>query len=171
VDSVMSLRLAIVDDEEIVCRRLSQALTREGFEVEAFIMGRSFLERMVQQPFDIVFLDLRLPDLDGLEILPRVKALHAETEVIIITGHGSVDTAVEAMRQGAYHYVAKPFNLSEVRLLAKGAQDKVLMRQENVRLREVLKGDSGLMAIIGNSPAIKELFALNFDRRGDSLAP
>jgi len=156
----MSLRLAIVDDEEIVCRRLSQALAREGFEVEAFIMGRSFLERMVQQPFDIVFLDLRLPDLSGLEILPRVKALRAETEVIIITGHGSVDTAVEAMRQGAYHYVAKPFNLSEVRLLAKGARDKVLMRQENVRLREVLKGDSGLMAIIGSSPAIKDLFAM-----------
>lgn len=156
----MTLRIAIVDDEEIVCRRLGQALAREGFEMEAFIMGRSFLERMVQHPFDIVFLDLRLPDLDGLEILERVKALHADTEVIIITGHGSVDTAVEAMRRGAYHYVQKPFNLTEIRLLARGAQDKVLMRQENMRLREALKGDSGLTSIIGGSPAIKDLFSV-----------
>ncbi len=160
MDGIMKLRLAIVDDEEIVCRRLSQALAKEGFEVEAFIMGRSFLERMVQQPFDIVFLDMRLPDLDGLEILSRIKGLHAEAEVIIITGHGSVDTAVEAMRRGASHYVQKPFNLAEIRLLAHGAEDKVTIRHENLRLREALKGDSGLTAIIGGSPAIKELFAI-----------
>ncbi len=156
----MKLRLAIVDDEEIVCRRLSQVLSREGYAVEAFIMGRSFLERMVQQAFDIVFLDMRLPDLDGLEILSKVKGLHPETEVIIITGHKSVETAVEAMRNGAYHYVAKPVNLAEIRLLAQSARDKISMRLENLRLREALKGDSGLASIIGNSPLIQELFAL-----------
>ncbi|MDP3480395.1 MAG: sigma-54 dependent transcriptional regulator [Desulfoprunum sp.] len=156
----MKLRLAIVDDEEIVCRRLSQALLREGYEVESFIMGRSFLERMLQQPFDIVFLDMRLPDLDGLEILSRIKTLRMETEVIIITGHKSVETAVEAIQKGAYHYIAKPVNLTEIRLLAKGAHDKIAMRLENLRLREALRSDSGLTSIIGNSPAIQELFAL-----------
>jgi DNA-binding NtrC family response regulator len=154
------LRLAIVDDEEIVCRRLSQVLAREDFEVEAFIMGRSFLERMVQQPFDIVFLDMRLPDLDGLEILSRIKGLRPETEVIIITGHTSVETAIEAIRKGAFHYIAKPVNLAEIRLLAKSVQEKIAMRRENQRLREALKGDSGLTSIIGNSPAVQELFAL-----------
>ena len=157
----MKLRLAIVDDEEIVCRRLSQALSRDGdYEVEAFIIGRSFLERMVQQPFDIVFLDMQLPDLNGLEILSRVKGLRPETEVIIITGHKSVETAVEAMRNGAYHYIPKPVNLAEIRLLAKSAADKISMRLENLRLREALKGDSGLTAIIGNSPVIQELFTM-----------
>jgi DNA-binding NtrC family response regulator len=156
----MKLHLAIVDDEEIVCRRLSQALAREDFIVESFLMGRSFLERMVQHPFDIVFLDMRLPDLDGLEILSRIKALRAETEVIIITGYKSVETAVEAIQKGAYHYIAKPVNLAEIRLLAKSAQDKIAMRLENLRLRKALKGDSGLTSIIGNSPAIQELFAL-----------
>ena len=156
----MKLRLAIVDDEEIVCRRLSQALTREDYEVEAFIMGRSFLERMVQQPFDIVFLDMRLPDLDGLEILARVKGLRSETEVVIITGHKSVETAVEAMRNGAYHYIAKPVNLAEIRLLAQSARDKISMRLENLRLREALKGESGLTSIVGNSPLIQELFTM-----------
>jgi len=160
MDSVMKLRIAIVDDEEIVCRRLSQTLTGEGFEVESFIMGRSFLERMMQQAFDIVFLDLRLPDLDGIEILERVKKLKQETEVIIITGHQSVETAVEAMRNGAYHYISKPFNLSEIRLLAKGAKDKISMLHENRRLRAVLRGDSGLTSIIGNSPPVQELFAM-----------
>ena len=154
------LRLAIVDDEEIVCRRLSQVLAREDFEVEPFIMGRSFLERMVQQPFDIVFLDMRLPDLDGLEILSRIKGLRPETEVIIITGYKSVETAVEAIRKGAFHYIAKPVNLAEIRLLAKSVQEKITMRRENQRLREALKGDSGLTSIVGNSPAIQELFAL-----------
>ena len=156
----MKLRLAIVDDEEIVCRRLSQAFVREDYEVEAFIIGRSFLERMVQQPFDIVFLDMRLPDLDGLEILSRIKGLRPETEVIIITGYKSVETAVEAIRNGAYHYIPKPVNLTEIRLLAQSARDKISMRLENLRLRTALKGDSGLTSIIGNSPAIQELFAV-----------
>jgi len=156
----MKLKMAIVDDEEIVCRRLSKVLAGEGFEVESFMTGRSFLERMMQEPFDIVFLDMRLPDLDGLEILARVKRLRTETEVIIVTGHQSVSTAVEAMRNGAFHYVAKPVNLEEIRLLAKSAQDKVAMRIENQRLRQALKGESGITSIIGTSPAIQELFIL-----------
>ena len=154
------LRLAIVDDEEIVCRRLSQALAREEFEIEPFILGRSFLERMMQQPFDIVLLDLRLPDMDGLDILSRIKNLRAETEVIIVTGYQSVETAVEAIRKGAFHYIAKPVNLAEIRLLVRSVQEKIAMRQENQRLREALKGDSGLTAIVGTSPVIQELFAL-----------
>ncbi|GAB6113043.1 sigma-54-dependent transcriptional regulator [Desulfomicrobium salsuginis] len=156
----MNLRVAIVDDEEIVCRRLSQVLAKEGFEVEAFMMGRSFLERMVQLPFDIVFLDMRLPDISGLELLPRIKSLRSEAEVIIVTGHQSVDTAIEAIRNGAFHYVCKPVNLTEIRLLAQNAKDRIAMRLENIRLREALKGDTGLSAIIGNSPAIQELFAM-----------
>ena len=156
----MTLRMAIVDDEEIVCRRLKQALSREGFAVEAFMTGGSFLESFVQQPFDIVFLDLRLPDIDGMEALPRIKALNKDTEVIIVTGHGSLQTAIEAIKAGAYHYITKPVNLSEIRLLAKGAQEKIEMRLENLRLREALRGDSALAAIVGNSPAMQEIFQL-----------
>ena len=160
METLIKLRLAIVDDEEIVCRRLSQTLTGEGFDVEAFLLGRSFLERMTEHPFDIVFLDIRLPDLGGLEILSRIKAIRSETEVIIITGYQSVETAVEAMRNGAFHYISKPVNLAEIRLMAKGAKDKIFMRLENLRLREALKSDSALTAIIGNSPVIQELFSM-----------
>jgi len=156
----MKARIAIVDDEVIVCRRLSQALGKEGYEVEAFTAGRSFLTRMQQQPFDVVCSDLRLPDVDGLEILARVKAARSDTEVIIITGYGSIESAIEAIKEGAYHYVTKPLKLNEIRLLVKGALEKMAMRQENLRLREALQGRGGLNAIVGVSPLIQELFTL-----------
>jgi two-component system, NtrC family, response regulator AtoC len=156
----MTLRLAIVDDEEIVCRRLGNALSKEGYAVEAFVTGTSFLEGMLRQPFDIVFLDLRLPDLNGMEILPRIKNISENTEVIVVTGHGSIETAIEAIKNGAYHYVVKPINLSEIRLLAKAAKDKIDMRRENLQLREALKGGTGLSTMIGNCPAMQEVFAM-----------
>ncbi len=154
------LRLAIVDDEEIVCRRLGHALGREGFEVESFLIGRSFLERMMQDPFDVVFLDLRLPDIDGLTLLPRIKALRQEAEVIVVTGHGSLDTAIEAIKGGAFHYVAKPVNLAEIRALAAGAREKIELRRENRRLRQALRGEAELAAIVGNSPAMQDVFEM-----------
>jgi DNA-binding NtrC family response regulator len=157
---MLLLRVAIVDDEPVVCKRLSHALFKEGYEVEAFMSARSFLEAMIDRPFDVVFSDMRLPDMDGLELLPKVKALRPETEVVIVTGYGSIQTAIEAMRQGAFHYVTKPVNFTEIRAIAKRAQEKIGMRMENARLREALLGSSGLSSIVGNSPAIQDLFAL-----------
>ena len=154
------MRIAIVDDEDIVCRRLSKALSDDGFEVESFTTGKAFLDRMAEQPFGIVFTDLRLPDVNGMDLLPRIKAATPETEVIIITGYGSIANAIEAIKEGAHYYATKPLKLAEIRLLAKSAQDKIDMRLENLRLREALKGDEGLKAIVGNSPAIQSLFAM-----------
>ncbi|GLI34428.1 sigma-54-dependent transcriptional regulator [Desulforhabdus amnigena] len=156
----MQVRIAIVDDEIIVCRRLSQALSKDGHEVEAFTTGRSFLESMSQNPFDVVFSDLRLPDLDGMEVLSRTKAIKNETEVIIITGYGSIDGAIQAIKEGAYYYTTKPLKLNEVRALAKGAIEKISMREENQRLREALKGGESLNAIIGTSLPIQNLFSM-----------
>ncbi len=156
----MQTRIAIVDDEVTLCRRLSQALSRDGYEVEAFTTGGSFLEREQQCPFDVVFCDLRLPDASGMEVLARSKAVRNETEVIIITGYGTIDSAIEAIKEGAYHYVTKPLKLNEIRVLTRGALDRIGMRQENLRLREALKSSAGLSTIIGNSPAIKELFSM-----------
>lgn len=156
----MALRIAIVDDEAIVCKRLSQALAKEGYEVEAFMSARSFLEAMLEKQFDVVFSDMLLPDMNGLELLPKIKALRQETEVIIVTGHGNIPTAIEAMRMGALHYATKPVNFTEIRTLARQAQEKIGMRLENARLREALQGASGLTAIVGKSPAIQKIFAL-----------
>ncbi len=159
MDSDTPLRLAIVDDEEIVCRRLGQVLSTEGFEVETFTLGIPFLNRMAERPFDIVFLDIRLPDLGGLEILSRLKAIRGETEVIIITGFQSVETAVEALHNGAFHYVSKPVNLSEIRRMAQGATEKIFLRKENQRLRNALNDATGLEALLGTSPVVRQLTA------------
>ncbi len=156
----MQIRLAIIDDEITVCRRLSQALSREGYEVEAFTTGHAFLECMPQQQFDIVFSDLRLPDMTGMEVLGKVKSIRAETEVIIITGYGSIDGAIAAIKEGAFHYATKPLKLNEIRLLAKRAHEKISMRRENDRLREALKGDHALGTIVGTSPVINQLFSM-----------
>ena len=156
----MPLRVAIVDDEPVVCKRLSQALAKEGYTVEAFVSARSFLEAMIELPFDVVFSDMLLPDMNGLELLPKIKGLRPETEVVIVTGHGTISTAIEAMRDGAFHYVTKPVNFTEIRTLARHAQEKIAMRMENTRLREALLGATGLSSIVGNSPAIQELFGL-----------
>jgi len=101
-----------------------------------------------------------LPDTSGMEVLARSKAVRSETEVIIITGYGSIESAIEAIKEGAYHYATKPLKLNEIRVLAKGAFDRISMRQENQRLREALKCAGGSATIIGHSPAIKDLFSM-----------
>lgn len=154
------MRIAVLDDEIIVCRRLSQALTKDGYEVEAFTVAESFLSKMRQNPFDIVFSDLKLKDADGIEILAKTKSVREETEVIIITGFASIETAIEAIREGAYHYVTKPFNMNEIRILAKSASEKIELRRENSRLREALKNGAGLNSILGVSPPMQELFSM-----------
>lgn len=156
----MKVRIAIVDDEIMVCRRLSQALTKDGYDVEAFTTGRSFLDSMSHEHFDVVISDLMLPDMSGVEVLVLGKAMRSDAEFIIITGHGSIDTAIEAIQKGAHHYATKPLKLNEVRMLVKSALDKIDMRHENVRLREALTNTSGLKAVIGVSPSIKKVFAV-----------
>jgi two-component system, NtrC family, response regulator AtoC len=156
----MQPRIAVVDDEITVCRRLKQALKTDGYEVEAFLNGESFWERMVQEPFDIIFLDLKLPDAIGMDVLSQLKKRYDNLEVVVITGFGSIDSAINAIKIGAYHYVTKPFKLDEIRLLARGAREKIGLREENRRLRQVVDGKDILKGFIGTSPAMQEIFSM-----------
>ena len=156
----MRLRIAVIDDEITVCRRLKQALEKDGYEVEAFQTGEFFWQRMVQGPFNIIFLDLNLPDASGMDILSQIKKRYAYVEVIIITGYGSIDSAINAIKIGAYHYVTKPFKLDEIRLLTRGAKEKIGLREENQRLREAVNGQDILKGFIGASRAMQEIFAM-----------
>ena len=153
----MDKRLAVIDDEITVCRRLSQAFAKEGYEVETFTSGAPFLERMAENPFGIVFTDLRLPDTSGMEILKNIRKINEFTEVILITGYGSIDNAIEAIKEGAYHYAPKPLKLDEVRMLARGAREKLRICLENKRLRAALKGNGLAFHIDGTqqSPALR----------------
>jgi two-component system, NtrC family, response regulator AtoC len=157
----MTCRVAVVDDESIVCKRLEKVLDADGYMTETFQAGQPFCDRMKTFPFEIVFLDLTLPDADGMEILSRLKSGYAESEVIIVTGHASIDSAIAAIKRGAYHYVTKPFKLEEIRVLAAGAKEKISLRRENRRLREAwAAGDERLEGFIGTSPAMQEVFSM-----------
>jgi len=156
----MKYRVAVVDDESPVRRHLQNALGKEGYQTEGFADARGFWERMEVQPFHLVFLDIRLPDADGLELLGRLKARYQETEVIMITGYGSIDSAIEAMKRGAYHYLSKPFKLKQAVLQAGRALEAVELRRENRLLREAAGLSDPLQGLIGNSPAMQELFSM-----------
>jgi len=153
-------RIAIVDDEIVLCKRLKKGLQKSGYEVEHFQTGSAFLRRMQENAFHVVFLDLKLPDMKGMEILSLLKERNDSVEVIIITGHGSMDLAVRAIKLGAYHFVSKPFKLDEIRSLAKGASEKINLVEENFRLKEAL-GEGGILkGFIGATPQMRELFAM-----------
>ncbi len=107
-------RILIVDDEEVVRLSHLRTLASDHYNVEAALNGTEALRAMEQSPFDLVLLDLRMPDMDGLSVLKAIKQRWPESEVIIITGYPSIDTAKEAVRLGAYDYLAKPVGPDDV---------------------------------------------------------
>lgn len=154
------LRVAIIDDESIACRALQRGLRQNRYEIETFGDGESFLYRMREDFFDLVLCDLRLPAISGLDVLKEVKSRRPQTEVIVMTGYGSVDTAVEAIRAGAFHYLAKPVKIAELRSLAERALEKVILIREKEVLKKALFSQSRQQYLIGHSPAIQQVLGL-----------
>jgi DNA-binding NtrC family response regulator len=109
------LRIMVVDDESIVGRRLKPALEKSGYEVEVFEDGESAIERIAARAFDIVVTDVRMDEIDGMQILERVLATAPDTKVIIITGYATVELAREALIKGAFDFIAKPFRPDDLR--------------------------------------------------------
>jgi DNA-binding NtrC family response regulator len=109
-----NLRVMVIDDENIVGKRLKPALEKNGDIVETFTDARQALERFSEQHFDIVVSDIRMDDIDGLEVLEQVVARSDRTKVIIITGYATVEVAQEALVKGAFDFIAKPFKLSDL---------------------------------------------------------
>ena len=152
------MTIAVIDDEATARKMVGRILTKAGYSVETFAAGRPFLQKMEQSPFDIVFLDLQLPDMGGLEILSHIKTMHLETEVIIVTGHGSISTAVEATKAGAYHYLTKPCRSHDLCLMAERASEKISLHRENTRLKSTVGNDFLVPGFIGRSKAMQAIF-------------
>ncbi|WP_243313142.1 sigma-54-dependent transcriptional regulator [Fundidesulfovibrio agrisoli] len=149
--------ILIVDDESIAVENLTHILTREGYATASAASGEEAVALLDNREFDLVLTDLRMKDLDGLAVLAECKRLWPDTEVVVMTGHATVSTAVEAMRLGACHYLTKPYSLAEVRATVAEAMVKRRLRQEVARLsRQVADLGSGPL-IIGESPAIQAL--------------
>ena len=152
------LRIAVIDDEATARKMMARILAKEGYAIETFGSGLPFLQQMEKAPFDIVFLDLQLPGMGGMEILSHVKFIQHWTQVIIVTGHGSIDNAVEATKQGAFQYLTKPCRSRELCQIAQQAREEILLHEENNRLRSEAGRESFVRGFIGNSKAMQAIF-------------
>jgi len=153
-------KIAVIDDEPIVCREIKRGLSKDGYHVETFAEAESFLKALEQETFDLALCDLRLPGLGGQDVLKHIRTHYPNTEVILITGHGSVDSAIEAIRAGAFHYITKPVKMAEIRLLTQRALDKVALVREKEALKEALFAKDRPAQIVGRSRAMNEVFRL-----------
>ncbi|HEX8949072.1 MAG TPA: sigma-54 dependent transcriptional regulator [Dissulfurispiraceae bacterium] len=131
----MNFRIVIAEDEEITLKHLVYALKREGYEAVGAKDAREALALMESEPFDVLITDVKMPGMSGLELLERVKEKFPWMEVLIITGFGTIDSAVEAMKKGAYEYITKPFNLDELILKVKHIHERRSLKRENVALK------------------------------------
>jgi DNA-binding NtrC family response regulator len=157
---VEPFKIAVVDDEPIVCRETKRALVKEHYEVETFSDAETALQRLAQTDFDLILCDLRLPGLNGLDLLKSVRRRNPDCEVIIITAYSSVDTAIEAIQAGAFHYVTKPIKMAELKMLIKRVLDKIILVREKKALKEILFSQNRPADFIGNSKAMRDVFQL-----------
>jgi DNA-binding NtrC family response regulator len=150
-------RILIVEDELIARENLDHVLRKEGYDTVAVDGGQAAFEELEKGEFDLVMTDLRMQKVDGLQVLERVKELSPDTEVIMITGYATVSSAVEAMQKGAYHYLAKPYNIEEMRILVRKALEKRQLALEVTDLKRQVQSQKGVPLIIGKSPQIEAL--------------
>ncbi|MDE3119860.1 MAG: sigma-54-dependent Fis family transcriptional regulator, partial [Nitrospirota bacterium] len=149
--------ILIVDDEPLMRLSMLDALKAVGYEVRAAATGQEGHAILSSETFDIVITDLRLPGSDGLSLLQACKQRSPRSEVILITAHGSVETAVEAMKLGAYDYVTKPFAMDELLLVVDRVTKVLTLRQENLQLREELEGRFSFEGILGKNDRMREV--------------
>jgi len=152
--------ILVVDDEHLIRWSLEQQLRRDGYNVLLAETGAEALSKAQAENPDLILLDVRLPDADGLEILERLRAGDPEALVIMITAHGGVQSAVRAMKLGAHDYVIKPFDMEELTLTVRKALETRTLRRDVARFQAELRHGSGLGDIVGVSRVIRELKAL-----------
>jgi two-component system response regulator AtoC len=157
---VLSRRVLVIDDEENLRHYLQVVLGEAGYHVETAADGLEALEKMLHQAWDIILCDIRMPKMDGMAFLQEVRAKGLEGTVIMMSAYGTVDTAVEAMKEGAYDYISKPFNADEIILTIKKAEERERLREENIRLKQEVLRDYTLGNIVGKSEGMQRIFEL-----------
>jgi DNA-binding NtrC family response regulator len=160
VEEVPNPRILVVDDEMIVCESCKRILEEDGYEVEIALGGKEAFEKMKENPFDIVITDLKMPGIDGMEVLRTLRKEYPDVFVIMITGFSTVETAVEAMKLGAFDYIPKPFTPDEVSIVVKKAIEKKSLLLENIYLRQELQEKYGFHNIVGKSKKMQEIYRI-----------
>ena len=154
-----SLKIMVVDDEQIIRISITDELKEAGYNVEAFASAVSALEKLQTEKFDLIITDIKMPELDGLTFLQKVKSLRPDTFVLMMTAYGSVETAVEAMKKGAYHYLSKPFDMDELIVQIEHIEEISRVTRENQQLRAQLK-ETREATFVGQSKVIQESMKL-----------
>jgi DNA-binding NtrC family response regulator len=157
---VSNARILVVDDEMIVCESCKRILEEDGYDVEIALSGMEAFDKMKANSFDILITDLKMPGIDGMEVLKTSRKEYPETIVIMITGFSTVETAVEAMKLGAFDYIPKPFTPDEVSIIVKKAIEKKSLLSENIYLRQELQDKYGFHNIVGKSKKMQEIYRI-----------
>ncbi len=153
-----SERILIVDDEDGMRRLLSRVLTREGYETSAVANGAEALRLVASERFDLVVTDIKMPEMDGLQLLAELKEYEPSLPIIVITAYGTIENAVQALRSGAYDYIAKPFENDEIKLTVAKAFERERLLAENRYLHAELEGRYDFSGIVGGSLAMQQVY-------------
>ena len=147
-------QLLIIDDEKAIRKTLSEILSFEGYKIDEAADGEEGLKKIQDKEYDIILCDIKMPKLDGIEFLEKAKLLHPDTPIIMISGHGNIETAVEAVKKGAYDYISKPPDLNRMLITLRNATDKQhLVTQTKVLKRKVSK----VQPMVGEGKAMQEI--------------
>jgi putative PEP-CTERM system response regulator len=149
--------ILVVDDKDSMRNMLFETLTEEGYRVDAAGDGKQAIDLVNNKSYDVVLTDLRMPDIDGLEVLSKVKEVDEETSVIIMTAYGTIEDAVKAMKQGAYDFITKPFDTEHLCVLVNRALENRRLVAENTFLRQEILAEHGIENIIGKNEKMLEL--------------
>jgi two-component system response regulator HydG len=168
--STESARVLVVDDNQEMATTTADSLVDRGYDAVAVARGREAVARLEAEAFDAVVTDLRMPDLDGLAVLAASRRLAPERPVIVMTAFSAIDTAVESIRQGAYHYLTKPFKSDELAIFLKRALDENRLRREAKALRTTLKERFSVANLIGGSAAMRAVVEV-IERVADANVP
>jgi DNA-binding NtrC family response regulator len=156
----MSARILVVDDEEIVIRSCIRILGDRDYEMESAQDGWEALKKIEENHYDVLVLDIMMPKIDGLEVLRRVKESHPDIDVVMITGLSQIDTAVQAMKLGAFDYLPKPFDPDELKLVVQRALERRQLLRENLDLKSEVSSRYRFENIIGSSPRMQGVYRL-----------
>ena len=156
----MNEQILVIDDEASMRRMLQMLFAQEGYEVQTAESGEAALEALNVRPFDLVVSDIRMPGLSGIDLLRRMKADDSQAEVILMTAYASADSAIEAIRLGAFDYVTKPFQVDELVNIVRHALEKKALREENVLLKVELSQQERFGEMVGRTPEMRRIYAL-----------
>jgi DNA-binding NtrC family response regulator len=152
-------KILVVDDEESMCNFLSIMLKKEGYQITTALSAKEALKKMARDDFDVVISDLKMKNMNGLELIEEINKKDTVPYVIIMTAFATIESAIEALKKGAFDYITKPFKVDEIKLAVTRALEQGKIRYENISLKKQLKKTEGFGEIIGKSSAVMEVLS------------